>query len=821
MMRTKSRLLTRHLLAPAFALGALAATGCGKQPEPAPAPTPPSAVTAPEKPAEPPPAPPSPLADAEAALAQPVETPEAITAALQKAEELATWAEKNPGAEAAKARLTSARLRLVAVAAAAGLDSEPAQRALGGEAKQLAGIRATLDLLAQQPAEGVDPKPVADAVQAILGADPEQKEVTFDRGAAEALAKGTTLEGAAVRVLWLARYQRALEALTNPTAEMAVPAMSRAVGRLLCATCADAHHVTPDVVTRFLLNPKNTDGVVCASAVTAAQEATTATAQLEAMATCREALGVSDPTDPALFWGTNALAAATLTQASALANAPAVEGALATAAKRKAEAVGQRLSGVFALPVPVVVEKLPESGERVVGTLPAMVDGLGVGGLTATRQALPTVVVGPDAVKIGLRPLVEVRDGKVVALNPELNLPSGGRSVITLEALAEAEPAEGQTGVAEVMSGAAEMKLGAEKVAARVAPAALGAGEVGGVVNVAVDAQAPAWAVVKTLDGLKAGGFEHVRFLKTATHTRQLPLVVRQAPEAVTQRTAGFARPLIAVVGATHVDVWTPEGDGPEGVKKDADAKMPEGLEPGYKGKALVRLRVPIPEGMGYGLTAPTLQQVDAAIGYFEKTTGATGTLHVVAGEGARAADVLRVAQAYQEKAGKELADPTTLWPEVTCGGPEYVKARRTPEGCATAVAVAFSAVEEPSSKGIRDSIVEKKDAPPKKAEPPPQAGFCNQNDIRVNMNKRMGSFRFCYERELQLKNSLEGRVVLKFTIGPDGSVQGEPTIASATLKDESVHKCMINNVKKVKFGKPEGGVCVVQYPFVFQNKGN
>ena len=61
--------------------------------------------------------------------------------------------------------------------------------------------------------------------------------------------------------------------------------------------------------------------------------------------------------------------------------------------------------------------------------------------------------------------------------------------------------------------------------------------------------------------------------------------------------------------------------------------------------------------------------------------------------------------------------------------------------------------------------------------------------------------------------------MVFRFTIGRDGKVRGEPQMASSTLGSKSVHQCLSKNIKKVKFSKPDGGVCEVNWPFKFQPK--
>ena len=186
--------------------------------------------------------------------------------------------------------------------------------------------------------------------------------------------------------------------------------------------------------------------------------------------------------------------------------------------------------------------------------------------------------------------------------------------------------------------------------------------------------------------------------------------------------------------------------------------------------------------------------------------------MHVIAGEGTRAADVLRVARAFQERPGEPLKDPGSIWPGTSCGTPDHKRLKRTPTGCPTGVAVAFSSSAVPSTRGLSSSGPDSRGL-----QQSARAGLCDKEDIELNMKKRSGAFKFCYERERKLSPDLEGRVVFRFTIGRDGKVQGEPQVASSTLKSPPVHQCLSKNIKKMSFSKPQGGVCEVNYPFVFQ----
>ena len=93
--------------------------------------------------------------------------------------------------------------------------------------------------------------------------------------------------------------------------------------------------------------------------------------------------------------------------------------------------------------------------------------------------------------------------------------------------------------------------------------------------------------------------------------------------------------------------------------------------------------------------------------------------------------------------------------------------------------------------------------------------GFCSRGDISKNVRMRAGAIRACYERRLQVKTSLAGEVTIRWTIHLDGSVKAA-AVASSTLGDSSVENCILRTIRRIHFKKPEGGICIVKWPFVF-----
>lgn len=88
---------------------------------------------------------------------------------------------------------------------------------------------------------------------------------------------------------------------------------------------------------------------------------------------------------------------------------------------------------------------------------------------------------------------------------------------------------------------------------------------------------------------------------------------------------------------------------------------------------------------------------------------------------------------------------------------------------------------------------------------------------IRAHFNE----IKFCYERVLQHREGLAGKVAVQFTIGPTGEVL-EAAVAESTLADSEVEDCMLSRVKRWKFPEPAGGGTVeVNHPWIFRGAGD
>lgn len=80
---------------------------------------------------------------------------------------------------------------------------------------------------------------------------------------------------------------------------------------------------------------------------------------------------------------------------------------------------------------------------------------------------------------------------------------------------------------------------------------------------------------------------------------------------------------------------------------------------------------------------------------------------------------------------------------------------------------------------------------------------------------RKAPAIRACYEAQLQLNPKLRGKVTIRWTINLQGRVEGLSVVRSS-LGNTAVERCVLRVLRHARFEKPEGGVCVVQWPFVF-----
>jgi hypothetical protein len=121
---------------------------------------------------------------------------------------------------------------------------------------------------------------------------------------------------------------------------------------------------------------------------------------------------------------------------------------------------------------------------------------------------------------------------------------------------------------------------------------------------------------------------------------------------------------------------------------------------------------------------------------------------------------------------------------------------------------------------GAKIGTKKKKKVKPKMSRGTPKIGdFCDKGNIRRVVSAKSNSIQYCYERQLQTSPGLKGKIIAQWKIGLQGQVKSA-SIASSTMGNAKVESCITRVIKRMRFEKPDGGICIINYPFVFTGGG-
>ena len=97
----------------------------------------------------------------------------------------------------------------------------------------------------------------------------------------------------------------------------------------------------------------------------------------------------------------------------------------------------------------------------------------------------------------------------------------------------------------------------------------------------------------------------------------------------------------------------------------------------------------------------------------------------------------------------------------------------------------------------------------------PPYPTGMEKLAIRDRIVDNSAPIRECYEKRLVERPTLQGRLVARFDIGPDGKVIGA---GADGIADRELIVCVVTTVRKFEFEKPvSGGKIRIAYPFKFE----
>ena len=411
-------------------------------------------------------------------------------------------------------------------------------------------------------------------------------------------------------------------------------------------------------------------------------------------------------------------------------------------------------------------------------------------GLDPTPRAQPNGVVGyvpletatltKDHLLLGARPVFAWEEGKAVDRTSTVGWP-GVR-------LASVEELTGPK--------APDVRSAAEKVASAVRPleplvykGLSGRGVLnferksGAALLILAEGDAPSEALRAVMSLAKGSGYEDFRIAQPGAVGAMMPVMFQSGPSPASKRVIMAVNPQgCALYAPAKASEKLPLTGWPEGVRVVPDKKK------------FFSLLVPWARDGGFG------GKLSSALKLLRSKTGASPLVDVVVqAKDVTALELLDAVAELESPAEPVFQDLGTYFPGAEC-----------PSGrpCLSMVPILFSSAKVPRPSGPEVTVTETR-----------PAGFCDKAAVQRVMMGRSGAYRACYELELQRRPDIAGRVELRFTIEPDGSVSGV-TVTYSDLNNKNVETCLIKQVSTLQFPKPDGGICVIRWPFKFQPGG-
>ena len=91
-----------------------------------------------------------------------------------------------------------------------------------------------------------------------------------------------------------------------------------------------------------------------------------------------------------------------------------------------------------------------------------------------------------------------------------------------------------------------------------------------------------------------------------------------------------------------------------------------------------------------------------------------------------------------------------------------------------------------------------------------------DENQVTATVKRYAGQLQYCYEKELKVDPTLEGRVEVGWEVR-EGKVSGMPFVIANTTESGSLADCVVKKVRRWQFPEDvEGGM---SWPFIFKQK--
>jgi len=100
------------------------------------------------------------------------------------------------------------------------------------------------------------------------------------------------------------------------------------------------------------------------------------------------------------------------------------------------------------------------------------------------------------------------------------------------------------------------------------------------------------------------------------------------------------------------------------------------------------------------------------------------------------------------------------------------------------------------------------------------EEGVLDQYEVETAINRRFGRLRGCYRRAGRAVHYVEGQVLMRLTVAPQGDVS-DVAIAENTLGNYAVERCLIEEMSRIRFRPPGGRKgATFEYPVQFRSTG-
>jgi TonB family protein len=204
------------------------------------------------------------------------------------------------------------------------------------------------------------------------------------------------------------------------------------------------------------------------------------------------------------------------------------------------------------------------------------------------------------------------------------------------------------------------------------------------------------------------------------------------------------------------------------------------------------------------GLAAAIGRRTREQISYEVSRTGILGLLTSNSGmaSGEAAAEVLDDTKAPMTNLDEALAGVTSINRGSTAdAGGNSAESREVRGGRATSgsgIDALVQGLSESKTKRVQRSgdLVMSNEEPLIETEDGKVSGARNQDAVSAVIARHTSAIQYCYQRELKRNPNLKGKVVVRFTITPQGTV-ASATIVASTLNNPGVEQCVVERIKR------------------------